>query len=184
MHTRHQLPQKGLYAVAGCLPIGEARAPATPRVRPTSFREPWVSPSLHGSQTALQPDPTHTAVWDPQTTAPPRLTGGVGRDHPTLPCTQTHCWGTKRKGENATKDENKRTSSPDHGKEERTPLSQGWSFLSLSFWPGLQLPAAPFAGCLAQPAFMASWGTPWIAGSYFLPRCPLFRSVSLLEERQ
>lgn len=71
MHTCHQLPQKGLYAVAGCLPIGEARAPATPRVRPTSFREPWVSPSLHGSQTALQPDPTHTAVWDPQTTAPP-----------------------------------------------------------------------------------------------------------------
>lgn len=183
MHTRHQLPQKGLYAVAGCLPIGEARAPATPRVRPTSFREPWVSPPFmdHRQHCNLTPLTQLYGIPKPQ---PPRLTGGVGRDHPTLPCTQTHCWGTKRKGENATKDENKRTSSPDHGKEERTPLSEGWSFLSPSFWPGLQLPAAPFAGCLAQPAFMASWGTPWIAGSYFLPRCPLFRSVSLLEERQ
>lgn len=46
VHISHQLPQKGLYAVASCLPIGDTKALATPRVRPTSFREPWVSPSL------------------------------------------------------------------------------------------------------------------------------------------
>lgn len=140
--------------------------------------------SLHGSQTALQPNPTHTAVWDPQTTAPPDSQEGWDVTIQRCPAPRPTAGARKGRGKTTTKDENKRTSSPDHGKEERTPLSQGWSFLSPSFWPGLQLPAAPFAGCLAQPAFMASWGTPWIAGSYFLPRCPLFRSVSLLEERQ
>lgn len=102
MHTCHQLPQKGLYAVAGCLPIGENRAPATPRVRSTSFREPWVSPPFmdHRQHCNLTPLTQLYGIPKPQ---PPRLTGGVGRDHPTLPCTQTHCWGTKRKGENHNK---------------------------------------------------------------------------------
>lgn len=126
----------------------------------------------------------HTQLYRVPKPQPPQPTGGVEHDYSMLPCTQTHCWGMKRKGESPTKDENKKTSSSEHSKEEPTLLSQGWSFLSLPFWPGLQLPASPFAGCLAQPAFMASWGTPWIAGGYFLPRCPLFRSVSLLEERQ
>lgn len=72
------------------------------------------------------------------------------------PSTETRCWGVKRKGKNATKGKNKKTSSPEHGWEECTPFSQGYSFLFLSFWPGSRLPAAPSARCLAQAAFMAS----------------------------
>lgn len=128
--------------------------------------------------TAHPPDPLQVALSPPE--------GQAGQDRGTWPPNAPPAlrptaglW--KRRGKNATKGKNKKTSSPEHGWEERTPFSQGYSFLFLSFWPGSRLPAAPSARCLARAAFMASWGTPWMlpGSSLLFPTQMSFISVSV-----